>query len=151
MRVDVQIGRRRYRSKLKQHLTFPSLLALIDLCFLLLMFMLMASSIVRISGIEVKLPAVDAPYVAHLGNLVISVTGGDNVKIYFRDRECDLNFLRRELAVLKDPDSKMVVIRAAHDVPAGVVEEIMAIAAEARLTSLLAVRPVENKPEIRFE
>jgi len=151
MKNAVKIGRRRYHSNLKQHLGFPSFLALVDLCFLLLMFILMASSIVRISGIEVKLPAVDAPYVAHLGNLVISVTGGESGKIYFRDRECDLNILRRELAALKDPDGKMVVIRAAHDVPAGVVEEIMAIAAEARLTSLLAVRPVENKPEIRFE
>ena len=151
MRADVQIGRRRYRSRLKQHLTFPSFPALLDLCFLLLMFMLMASSVVRISGIEVQLPAVNAPFVAPLGNLVVSVTGGDNVKIYFRDRDCDLNTLRRELAALKDPNGKTVVIRAAHDVPAGVVEEIMAIAAEARLTTLLAVRPVENKPEIRFE
>ena len=112
-------GQRRYRTRLRHHSGWPELTALADILFLSLLFFVIASTSVRVSGIEVKLPEADTLSSAVLERYVVSLTpvaaGGTGVNIYFREKRCgDLGELRQELAELRrrHADDVKVIIRA---------------------------------------
>ena len=63
-RNDLKFGSRRYAPKLKPKTGWPELTALIDVLFLSLLFFALSGSFVRVSGIGVELPRMEAPNVA---------------------------------------------------------------------------------------
>ena len=146
---------RHYRTNLKSHNGFPHCTALIDVLFLLLLFIAIASQAVRISGIRVDLPKVDAPQETVLGKLIVTVTPADydgDCRIFFRDRQVTLDELRQQLSLQSDSrNSKTVVIRADNRVPGGVLYELVSAAHEAGMPALIAVQSPDARPEMRFE
>ncbi len=148
------IGVRRYRTKLKNNPSGILLIALTDLFFLLLFFILMASSVVRISGIRVNLPQAQVPRTAGLGKAIVTVAPpaepGLPCRIYYRDKLMDENQLKNELLTY-GREEKTLIIRADQEVPSGVLSEIMAIAEAAKMTTFIAVQTPEIKPETHFE
>ena len=149
-----KIGTRRYRTRLRPLLRIAHVIALTDLFFLLVFFLLLATSVVRISGIRVNLPQAEVPRAAGLGKAIVTIIPppepGMPCRIFFRDRQIDEDQLRRELLTDGHRD-KVLVIRADRQVPSGVLSGVMAIAESARMESFIAVQPLEKTSETRFE
>ena len=147
-------GGRRYRTRLKMYRGFPEATALLDIFFLVLLFVVFASSFVRVSGVSVELPRVSSHREERLERrMVVSLTPGEKpgeVKIYFRDKPVDN--LGKELSAVHDRSAKtVIIIRADRAVPFQKVAEVMTIAAKAKLRSFIAVMPDEDKALAQFE
>lgn len=143
---------RRYRSRLRPLTGRPDLTALIDVMFLMLIFFMLSSSFVQVSGIRVDLPRVNASSTADIEKFIVAVShaGGRN-QIYFNDRPVDWEMLKENLAAVSGlSQSATVVIRADRQVPFEVVTQIMALAERARLASFIAVMPEQLKPDTTF-
>ena len=148
------VVRRRYRTTLRCHNSFPQCVALIDLLFILLLFVALTTQVTRLSGIRVDLPQVEAPLETVLGKLIVTVTPGEyesDCRIFFRDRELSLDELRQIFSQQTDRHEKTVVIRADRKVPSGVLYELVASANEAKLAALIAVQAPDARTEMRFE
>lgn len=147
-------GNRRYKTRLRPLWHIGQYIALADLFFLLLFFMLMASSVVRISGIKVNLPKAEkVPKAVGLGRAIVSITppetSGGQCQIYFRDQNVDLQQLKR-LLLGGTVQEKVLVIRADQKVPAGMLYEIMSAAESANMESFIAVQQFKEQPETSF-
>ena len=64
------IGDRRYKPRLRPKSGWPELTALIDVMFLVMLFLFLSSSFVRVSGIRVNPPRVRPSSVADLEKFV---------------------------------------------------------------------------------
>lgn len=149
-----KLGNRKYLTKLQPIWRISHYIVLMDLFFLILFFLLMATSVVRISGIRVNLPQANVPRAAGLGKAIVTIVppleSGMECRIYFRDRHISSDQLRREL--LADARrEKFLIIRADKDVPSGVTADIMAIAESAGMKSFIAIQPLAEQTETRFE
>ena len=147
-------GSRRYRTKLKKYSGFPDATALLDIFFLVLLFVVLASSFVRVSGVSVSLPRVSSHKEERLERrMVVSLTPAEKngeVKVYFRDKL--VNNLEAELSAVHDKSTRtVIIIRADRAVPFQKVAEVMTIAAKAKLRSFIAVMPDEDKALAQFE
>ncbi len=147
-------GCRRYRTGLKMYSGFPDATALLDIFFLVLLFVVLASSFVRVSGVSVALPRVSSHREERLERrMVVSLTPAEKngeVKVYFRDRLVDN--LESELSAVHDKSTRtVIIIRADRAVPFQKVAEVMTIAAKAKLRSFIAVMPDEDKTPAQFE
>lgn len=152
----MQFGTRRYMPHLKPKTGWPELTALIDVLFLALLFFALSSSFVRISGISVELPRIQAPNVADVERLVVTVTPSDDPKqscqVYFQDKIMSFDMLQQEFFKLTDTSSKAsIIISADRRVPFDTVARIMAFAESAKISSFIAVAPPDAKRETRFE
>ena len=145
---------RRYRTKLKPLWNIGACLAVLDLFFLLLFFILLASSVTRISGIKVNLPQAEVALSSDLGRAVLTIIppaeASGECRIYFRDRQIAIEQLRREL-ISDNRKEKVLIIRADKDIPADLLFRVIGIAEAARMESFLAVQPLKSKSETRFE
>ena len=151
-------GQRRYRTRLRHRSGWPELTALADILFLSLLFFVIASTSVRVSGIEVKLPEADTLSSAVLERYVVSLTpvaaGGTGVNIYFREKRCgDLGELRQELAELRrrHTDDVKVIIRADRRIPFEEVARVMDAAKAEKVACFIAVKVPEEDISTTFE
>ena len=150
-------GERRYRTNLRPFSGWPELTALADILFLALLFFILASASVQVSGVGVSLPKVNVQHTAVLARYVVSLTPaapeiGLGGNIYFRDRLMSADELRKELSVLHDHDrNATVIIRADRNVPFERVAEVMSIVGAAKLSSFIAVTRPEEKPSAPIE
>ena len=150
-------GQRRYRTRLKYCSGWPELTALVDILFLSLLFFVIASSFVRLSGIKVELPKVDTLSTAALNRYVVSLipaAEGTGVEIYFREKRCgNLGELQQELAELRRRgDDVTVIIRADRKVPFEEVARVMDAAKTEKIACFIAVRvPEEEMISTPFE
>ena len=155
--ANIALGGRRYRTKLKMYSGFPDATALLDIFFLVLLFVVLASSFVRVSGVSVALPRVSSHKDERLDRgMVVSLTPAEKngeVKVYFRDRLVAMNKLGEEISqVAHNKFSRtVIIIRADREVPFQKVAEVMTIAAGLNLRSFIAVMPDEDKTPERFE
>lgn len=155
-RQGMIIGSRRYCTRLKPRHGWPELTALVDICFLALLFFVLSSSFVRVSGISVDLPRMKVSNMASLERYVVTVTPPDTAnaagQIYFRDRLVDHDGLRQELSRLHDRSKRVsVIIRADKSVPFSRVAEVMAIAESSKISSFIAVAPPAERQVTGFE
>lgn len=154
MNNAAKIGTTRYRTRLRPLWKIGQYIALVDLFFLFIFFMLMSSSVVRISGVHVNLPeAEEVPLAVGLGKAIVTITPPEEseteCRIYFRDRQIDPSQLRQKL--LEDRNrEKVLVIRADKNVPSGVLYEIMNIAESVHMQSFIAVQPLQEQSETHF-
>lgn len=152
---NIKLGTRRYASSLKMYTGWPSLIALVDIFFLLLWFFAQSGSYTRLSGIRVELPKAKAPSVADISQYVISImpvrgnTGQWNV--YFRNRPVELSQLQEELTKLPARPEPVVAIMADRRAPYELVAQVIAMVGNVGINSFLPVMPVENKVELRYE
>ena len=152
MIVQTSLGSRRFQTRLKPVSGWPPLVALIDLMFLLLLFFVLATSFVSVSGIPVNLPQVRGGNVVDMERYIVTVVPSDRKNlskpalIYFNDRQVTPEQLKQELNTVRNHSrSASVIIMADKDVPQGVFAEIMGIAENAQLSVFLPMAAPEEK------
>ena len=155
VRDNRKLGTRRYASQLKMFTGWPSVIALVDIFFLLLWFFAQSGSYTRLSGITAELPRLKAPSVADINQYVISIMPGKNAKgemiVYFRNRPVDLSQLQEELTKLPLRPKPMIAIMADRRAPYEVVAQVIAMVGNVGLNCFLPVMPLENQPKLRYE
>lgn len=122
---------------------FPELLPFVSVFFLLIIFFMMGSSFVPVSGVPVNLP--QATVVGNYSVKKYIVTVDKNGKIYFNDVVIeDLNQLKgkllSEVAGVAGNEHGAIVIRADMNTQFGIVAQIMALADELKLNVFLLAR-----------
>ena len=156
LRQEKNFGRRRYAPTLKPKSGWPELTALIDVLFLILLFFALSGSFVRVSGIGVELPRIQAPNIADVERLVVTVSPpeapGRPCQIFFQDKRVPLDMLRQNFFRLNDSSGRpSIIICADRRVPFETVTRVMAAAEEANISSFIALAPPDAKRETRFE
>ena len=145
---------RRYKTRLRPLWRIGGFLAVLDIFLLILFFILLASSVTRISGIKVNLPQSDVPLTSGFGRTILTIIPpaqpSGECRIYFRDRQITLEQLRRDL-ISGNRKEKVLIIRADKDIPSGVLSQVIGIAEAARMESFIAVQPLKSRSETRFE
>lgn len=157
MIARTELGSRHFRTRLKPVSGWPPLMALIDLMFLLLLFFVLATSFVRVSGIPVDLPSVRCENTIDIERHVVTLVPGDRanpdkgVLIYFKDAPVSFEQLKQELnAVHNHSGNTSIIIMADKAVPHGDVVKVMAIAEGEKLSTLLSVAPPAEKGQSVF-
>ena len=121
--------------------------AFVDVFFLCLIFVMVSSSFVKVSGIKVDLPK--AATMSNLGVERFVVTIDKNSKIYFNDQEISTWDLLKERFVAARPHTGTVILRADTRAPFSAVSKLMALAEETDLNVLVAtVSPGKEKPAV---
>lgn len=157
MNIDKNLTRRRrYRTRLKPFCNWPEMTSMLDVLFLALLFFALSSSFIRIPGIGVELPRLEAPQVAELERFVVSITPppleGKSCQFYFKDKLVSLEELKHEFfRISENSASRSIVICADRRVPFDVVTQVMAVAESAKLPSFIAVMPPEVRREVIIE
>ncbi len=142
-----------FKTKLKIIGDRPDMTPIIGLFFILLLFFMLGSSFVQVTGLKVELPEVGAPSVIGVEKYVITVANtAGGVEISFNDRLVNMDSLRQEL-VMVSTYSRMgtVVIAADKNVPINVVAKIISMAERARLTVVLLTLPQREQRDAVFE
>ncbi len=143
---------RRYRSRLRPFSGRPDLIALIDILFLALIFFMLSSSFVQVSGIRVELPKVNASTSADIEKFIVSIAWTENEPLlYFNDRPVTFETLAEKLAEVSGVSkTATVVIRADRRIPFETVARVMTLAEKANLASFIAVMPRKGKADAVF-
>lgn len=125
----------------------PDLTPLIDVLFLLLIFVMLSSSFVKVSGIKVDLPEVDAQRSLSVEKVVVTVDRGGQV--FFKSSPITLDSLKQRLSDLSNlSDSATIILRADNKTPFGTVAKIMSLAEEAKLNVFVATIPPDVKRDV---
>lgn len=142
-----------FKTKLKIVGERPDLTPLIGLFFLLLLFFMLGSSFVQVSGLKVDLPDVGAPSVIGVEKYVITVANTANgIEISFNDRLVSMDSLRRELVMVSTYSrTGTVVVSADKNVSFDEIAKIISMAERARLTVVLLTLPQREQRETVFE
>jgi len=114
---------------------------LVNVVFLLLLFFMLSSTYVQLSGHLVDLPTSSAPTVTSFQSLVVTVTSKN--MLFFNNQPTTLANLQEALQkeTRRAPNQELI-IKADKQVPHGVVIEIMNIAFKAGVRGInLATRP----------
>lgn len=150
-----KLGARHYKSKLKIYAGWPTMIALVDIFFLLLWFFAQSSSYTRFSGIRVELPKAKAPSVADIHQYVISIMPGNSQwgewKVYFRNRPVELSQLQEELTKLPARPAPMVAVLADRRAPYEIVARVLAMVGNVGIDCFLPVMPAEGTLKAGFE
>ncbi len=148
-----RIGTRRYRSKLTLFSGKPDLTALVDIMFLMLVFFMLSSSFVQVSGIQVDLPKADTSNSTDIEKFIITMEwkASGPALVYFNDNQVDNEMLKEKLAELSGLSrTATVVLRVDNRIPFQEVAEIMTLAERADLATFIAVMPPQNAPDAVF-
>ena len=114
--------------------------SLTDIIFLLLIFFMLTSKMVKIEPFE--LPTSDSKTVA-AQSVVVSISASDEWKLNSIDiRPAALpRAIKSAIAEVKDKDDVTVTIVAERGVPFTKVEQVMKLAAENRVKAMIATQP----------
>ncbi len=143
-----------FKSKLELTGQRPDLTPFFGLFFLLLLFFMLGSSFVQVSGLKVELPDVGAQSVIGVEKYVITVAHTPaGPEISFNDRLVNMEALSQELVIAAGHSrTATVIICADKNIPVDVLTKIMALAEQARLNSFIATLPQRNdRKEAIFE
>ncbi len=142
-----------FKSKRQTFFGRPDLTPMVDVLFLLLIFFMLSSSFVQVSGIKVELPRVGARGSLGIEKFVITVCHSDSgARIFFNDKEASWEVLKQGLAEVSNfSASGTVIIRADQRVAFGTVARIMALAEKANVAAFIVTMPAEEKQEVRFD
>ena len=150
-----KLGARHYKSKLKIYAGWPTMIALVDIFFLMLWFFAQSSSYTRFSGIRVELPKAKAPSVADIHQYVISIMPGNSQwgewKVYFRNRPVELSQLQEELTKLPARPAPMVAVLADRRAPYEIVARVLAMVGNVGIDCFLPVMSAEETLKAGFE
>ena len=117
------------------------LLALVDIAFLLIFFLLLSSNFILQPGISVSMPFSRFTLGPQINQQIISVTGGAAPAIYFRDQKVTLAQLGPLLDTAKR-EGQAIIIKADRLTPYEMVAAVTNAALEHGITSVaLAATP----------
>ena len=140
----------RIRTNLKIISGRPDLTPMIDTVFLLLIFFMLSSSFVQVSGIPVALPAAGAGSKMSVDKLVVSIDRSN--KLYFNDLEMNWETLTEQLQKCKaDWNANTVIVRADRTTEYGVVVRMMALARSLGLNVYVATLSKDTENEKVFQ
>jgi len=154
LRPNERLSFKRIRPKLKPICGDPDLLPFINVFFLLLIFFMMGSSFVPVSGIPVNLPETASLSTGSVKKYIITLD--QNGKIYFNDTVMDdLKQLKGKL--LSDipggfsAERDAVVLRADRANSFETVAGIMALAEELKLNIFILARKSDSERTVFTE
>ena len=152
--TDKSILARRIRPRLKPIHGAPDLIPFVNVFFLLLVFFMIGSSFVPISGIPVNLP--EAPSVSKYSARKYIITLDRNGRIYFNDEMVDnLKQLRGKLRAFvarnADDERDSIVLRADRSNNFETISQIMALAEELHLNMFILARKSSSEKTVFTE
>ena len=152
--TDKSILTRRIRPRLKPIHGAPDLIPFVNVFFLLLVFFMIGSSFVPISGIPVNLP--EAPSVSKYSARKYIITLDRNGRIYFNDEMVDnlkqlRGKLRASVARNADDERDSVVLRADRSNNFETISQIMALAEELHLNMFILARKSSSEKTVFTE
>ncbi len=152
--TDKSILARRIRPRLKPIHGAPDLIPFVNVFFLLLVFFMIGSSFVPISGIPVNLP--EAPSVSKYSARKYIITLDRNGRIYFNDEMVDnlkqlRGKLRASVARNTDDERDAVVLRADRSNNFETISQIMALAEELHLNMFILARKSSSEKTVFTE
>jgi len=140
----------KYQTNLKIFEGRPDLTPMIDVVFLLLIFFMLSSSFVQVSGIPVVLPSVDSSSKMSVDKLVVSIDRQN--QLYFNDKEMNWDELTYQLQQCKLKwDADTVIVRADKNTEYGVVVRMMALARSLGLNVYVATISTEQRQAKEFK
>lgn len=132
------------RSKLKPFHGRPDLTAFVNLLFLLLIFAILSSSFVKVSGIKIDLPAVESQRSLSVERVVVTVDR--NSQIFFKSSPINFDGLKQKLGDLSSAsENPTIILRADTKTPFGTVAKMLSLAEEARVNVFIATAPPDTK------
>lgn len=119
----------------------PDLTPLVDVLFLLLIFFILSSSFVEISGVEVKLPETESLKTKSITKVIISINEKGNY--YYHDEPANWDRLQQILLDLSSRKEFMkytctIVVRADRNTPFGNVARLLALAEKLKINTVIA-------------
>jgi biopolymer transport protein ExbD len=139
----------RYQTKLKIFEGRPDLTPMIDVVFLLLIFFMLSSSFVQVSGIPVVLPKAAASSDMSVDKLVVSID--QHNQLYFNDHLMDWESLTEKLQKCKiDWHANTVIVRADRSTEYGSVVRMMSLARSLGLNVYVATVEADKTTEKVF-
>lgn len=125
----------RIRTNLQPRTALTDFTPFISVFFLLILFFMMSSSYIQISGIAVDLPTGNTK-MHDVKKMVVTVTAQN--KIYFDDVELDsVNAFKNRLGSMKSKEQSTLLLRGDYAADYGKIAEIMAIAEELNVNVIL--------------
>ncbi|MFN2508466.1 MAG: ExbD/TolR family protein [Chthoniobacterales bacterium] len=123
------------------HFGWLGVVAMIDVVFLLIFFLLLSSNFILQPGISVSLPVSRFTLGPEVNPQIISITGGATPAVYFRDQKVALEQLGKLLDAAKN-EGRPVIIKADRRTPYETVVAVTNAALERGITSVsLATAP----------
>ncbi len=142
LRKSETITAKRIRPRLKPLAGAPDLLPFINVFFLLLIFFMIGSSFVPVSGIPVNLPQASSVSTYSMKKYIVTLD--QNGRIYFNDTVVeDLNQLKGKLQDLVGGESA-IVLRADRSNSFETIAGIMALAEELQLNMFILARKSDS-------
>jgi biopolymer transport protein ExbD len=119
---------------------------MVDIVFLLLIFLVLSSPLVLQPGIGVVLPEANVQPAASFQELVVAISPSDT--LFFNNQPVTYESLKRELeAAARQSRNRELIIKADRHVSHGTVTKVMSLAFEAGITAVnLATRPELSAP-----
>ena len=140
----------RYQTNLKIFEGRPDLTPMIDVVFLLLIFFMLSSSFVQVSGIPVALPKAAASSNMSVDKLVVSIDKHN--KLYFDDHPMNWADMTEKLQKCKvDWHANTVIIRADRSTEYGAVVKMMSLARSLGLNVYVATVAADKATEKDFQ
>lgn len=125
----------RIRTNLQSRTALTDFTPFLSVFFLLVLFFMLGSSVIQISGIAVDLPPGNTK-MHDVKKMVVTVTADD--KIYFDDAELDsVNAFRNRLGSMKSRGQTTLLLRGDSSAHYGKVAEIIAIAEDLNVNVIL--------------
>lgn len=143
---------RKFNPSLRPFPRFPILVAVANLFFLLLIFVMISSMYVQVSGIAVTLPELHMPGSARVERFIITITAaGEGDQIYFNDQPLSMDKLAEQLARTRDVShSKAVVVRADRKASNETLMKVWNLATRAGLSVFMAAAAENGSTETTF-
>ncbi len=117
------------------HFGWLGVIAIVDIAFLLIFFLLLSSNFIIQPGISVSLPLSRFTLAPQVNPQIISITGGPAPAVYFRDQKVALEQLGPLLEAAKK-EGRPVIIKADRLTPYEVVVAVTNAALEHGITSV---------------
>jgi len=148
------IHERRFTTRLKPFTGRPDLTPMVDVFFILLLFFLLSSSFIQISGVKVELPQAASGYssVGMDWQMITVAWAEEGSLIYFNDKPVTLDTLKAELARLSlaRPNAR-IILYADYRVPSGDTLKITTLAQRANLPVIFATMPENDADQAVFQ
>lgn len=125
----------------------PDLTPIVDVLFLLLIFFMLSSSFVQVSGVSVELPELSTGQSKGIKKFIVTID--HNGRLWFNDQPHTIATLREELQRVT---SDTVVVRADKSVAFEHVAQLMSLTEEAGLDAFIAINDsTKSSPGTTFD
>lgn len=136
----------RLKTRLKVFKGMPDMTPIINVVFLLLLFFMLSSSFVQISGIKISLPRTEGENELGAEKLIISID--KNNRFFFNDEQLEWNSLKEKLGqFITKSKANTVIIVADKDTAYGEIVKLMSLSRSLNLNVYAATGSPESKKE----